>query len=244
MAEYSQKLARAIALSQREKPAGQTASQDAARERSPLAPANLESGSMPLPQLLNLLSRHLRHTVKVDGVAIVLTGEDGVRCRATCGEAPQPGISLDPKVGVCGRCYATGQPMAWVSPGEADSEYPGAVIAVPIRVGSATRGIIAGFSRDRRVFGEAETKRLQRVAEVIANQVSTEETKMAARQFAIPAEPVVNNLENETQAKPEPALEPNFTLSNSMVTSDRRALTITAIVTAIFLLIVFVGMVF
>lgn len=123
-----------------------------------------------LESALDQLVRHARFVAGADGAALALSGPRGVVCRASCGYAPDVGVSLDPDSGVCGHCFSSGE-VTLGRVQEANAVLS-SVLAVPIAAGATPQGMIAVFCRSPRTFRGEHMAGLIRIADVIAEQLA------------------------------------------------------------------------
>jgi hypothetical protein len=124
-----------------------------------------------LEAALDALVRHARHATGADGAALALDGEGGLVCRASCGLAPDLGIRLDPRRGLCGRCFSSREVTVWSALEDTSSEIS-SVLAVPILGDESAEGVIAVFAHHAGVFSGAHLAALCRLGNRITRQLA------------------------------------------------------------------------
>ncbi len=160
----------------------------------------VEALGADLGAALQLIATRAQSLVRASGAAIALsTGEaDCMECRASAGEdAPPVGARLQVGSGFSGECVKTGEALR-CDDTEADVLVDRetcrvlgirSILAVPVRIGQKSVGIIEAFSREPRTFSENDTRVLQRLSETVLEALNR-----AARAENLP----------ELRAEPEP----------------------------------------
>jgi hypothetical protein len=105
----------------------------------------------------NLAARFLLATTHASGVAIAILDETGLHCRASAGEAPQPGAPIRLENTISGECIRSGASFHCE---DTLTKCPNAlparsIMLLPIVWGRNTRGLVALFSRQPQAFGQA-----------------------------------------------------------------------------------------
>lgn len=138
----------------------------------------VESLGPDLAAALRLIAARAQSLVRASGAAIALsTAEpDFMECRASAGQdAPPVGVRLQVGSGFSGECVRTGDPLRCD-----DSEIDvlvdrescralgiRSILAVPVRIGQKSIGIVETFSPQPRAFTENDSRVLQRLAETV-----------------------------------------------------------------------------
>jgi GAF domain/PilZ domain/Sel1 repeat len=127
---------------------------------------------------LALIASRSQSLVHASGAAIALATADPefMECRATSGpDAPPVGTRLQVGSGFSGECVKTGQVLR-CDDSELDTRVDRescrslgirSILAVPIRVGEKSIGIIEAFSARANVFQENDSRVLQRMTEIV-----------------------------------------------------------------------------
>ncbi|HLV88180.1 MAG TPA: GAF domain-containing protein [Candidatus Sulfotelmatobacter sp.] len=142
---------------------------------------------------LPLIATRAQSLVRASGAAIALIDEDPsyMVCRACSGpDAPPVGARLQSGSGFSGECVSTGR-LLRCDDTEIDSRVDRescralglrSMVAVPIRVGEKSIGLLEVFSAQSGAFTESDSKVLQRLADTILAAVNR-----AARAESLPA---------------------------------------------------------
>lgn len=110
-----------------------------------------------VPPGLDLIAQFLLANTRANGVAIAIVDENGLQCRASAGEAPQPGTAIRMDNTISGQCIRNG---AFFHCDDTLTKCPNAlparsVLLLPILWGRNARGLVALFSRQPQAFGDA-----------------------------------------------------------------------------------------
>ncbi len=110
-----------------------------------------------MPAGLDLIAQFLLANTHANGVAVAILDESGLECRASAGEAPEPGTPIRMENTISGQCIRNG---AYFHCNDTLSKCPNAlparsVLLLPILWGRNARGLVALFSRQPEAFGEA-----------------------------------------------------------------------------------------
>jgi TonB family protein len=161
-----------------------------------------------------------------DGAALVLRGEEGIVCRASCGNAPAVGSRLRADSGLSGECFRLGQ-VVRCDDVETDSRVNSAVaqrlqsrsiLIVPILGEECTRGILQVLSSRPSAFNPAHIAGLEHLAGLVASFLAAEGKAQPSdlapvipREMpAAPIEPALPAVETELEARaqlPEPEVQ-------------------------------------
>jgi hypothetical protein len=143
----------------------------------------VEALGADLAAALQLIARRAQTLVRASGAAIALATEDAgfMDCRASAGpSAPPVGARLQVGSGFSGECVQTGRLLRCDDTDldfRVDAESCRAldirsILAVPVRVGEKSVGIIEAFSAQPNAFSEADSRALQRLAETVLAAVN------------------------------------------------------------------------
>lgn len=136
-----------------------------------------------LPAVLQLVATRAQSLVRASGAAIALSTEDPefMECRATSGpDAPPVGARLQVGSGFSGECVKTGQTLR-CDDTEVDSRVDRercralglrSILAVPLRSGEKSVGILEVFAAHPNVFTDNDNDVLQRLAEIVLAAVN------------------------------------------------------------------------
>lgn len=108
-----------------------------------------------------------KNATGADGVAVSLREGSAYVCRASIGDAPEIGVSVEPGQGICGRCITEAKAVV-------EQEIDGpikSVAAVPIMREGKAYGFVAGFALRPNAFSSEAIEDFERMAEVIHSQV-------------------------------------------------------------------------
>ncbi len=117
-----------------------------------------------------LVSKFLLATTGASGVAIAILDETGLHCRASAGEAPQPGTAIRLENTISGQCIRSG---ASFHCDDTLTKCPNAlparsILLLPIVWGRNTRGLVALFSRQPHAFGDVSSAIARSAATLVA----------------------------------------------------------------------------
>src|SRR3984957_4619636 len=143
----------------------------------------VEALGADLSAALELIASRAQTLVRASGAAIALATEDAnfMDCRASAGPgAPPVGARLQVVSGFSGECVQTGR-LLRCDDSDLDSRVDAescralgirSILAVPVRVGEKSIGIVEAFSAQPNVFSEADSRALQRLAETVLAAVN------------------------------------------------------------------------
>jgi GAF domain-containing protein len=143
----------------------------------------VEALGADLSAALQLIASRAQTLVRASGAAIALATEDAnfMDCRASAGPgAPPVGARLQVGSGFSGECVQTGR-LLRCDDTDLDSRVDAescralgirSILAVPVRVGEKSIGIIEAFSAQPNLFSEADSRALQRLAETVLAAVN------------------------------------------------------------------------
>ena len=143
----------------------------------------VENLGADLAAALQLVASRAQTLVRASGSAIALATSDPnfMDCRASAGPgAPPVGARLQVGSGFSGECVKTGR-MLRCDDTELDPRVDAescraldlrSILAVPVRVGEKSIGIIEAFSAQPSAFSEADSRALQRLAETVLAAVN------------------------------------------------------------------------
>lgn len=143
----------------------------------------VEALGADLPAALQLIAERAQKLVRASGAALALaTGDPNVMdCRASSGnDAPPVGTRLQVGSGFSGECVKTGNALR-CDDSELDERVDRescralgirSILAIPIRVGEKSIGILEAFSPEPDAFTDADSKVLQRLAESVVPAVN------------------------------------------------------------------------
>lgn len=124
---------------------------------------------------LELIAERARAFTRANGAAIALSERRGMVCRASAGDAPPVGATLDARSGFSGYCLRTGF-LQRCDDAETDLRVDRAscrglgirsIIAVPIRQEGTVIGLLEVFSSEAHAFNERDGTILQRLVDTI-----------------------------------------------------------------------------
>jgi hypothetical protein len=143
----------------------------------------VEALGADLSAALQLIAKRAQTLLRASGAAIALATEDAnfMDCRASAGPgAPPVGARLQVGSGFSGECVQTGRRLR-CDDTDLDSRVDAescralgirSILAVPVRVGEKSIGIIEAFSAQPNLFSEADSRALQRLAETVLAAVN------------------------------------------------------------------------
>ena len=122
----------------------------------------------------NLAAKFLLATTHASGVAVAILDETGLHCRASAGEAPQPGTAIRLENTISGECIRSGASFHCE---DTLTKCPNAlparsILLLPIVWGRNTRGLVALFSRQPQAFGQASVAIARAAAAMVAIALS------------------------------------------------------------------------
>lgn len=117
-----------------------------------------------------MVAKFLLATTHASGVAVAILDETGLHCRASAGEAPQPGTTIRMENSISGQCIRSG---ASFHCDDTLTKCPNAlparsILLLPIIWGRNTRGLVALFSRQPQAFGGAAMAIARSAAAMVA----------------------------------------------------------------------------
>jgi len=138
----------------------------------------VEALGADLTAALQLIAARTQTLIHASGAAIAIAHDDPgfMICRATAGpDAPPVGARLHVGSGFSGECVRTGRLLrcddtendSRVDPESCRALGIRSLIAVPVRVGEKSIGILEAFSAHQSAFRESESRVLQRLAETV-----------------------------------------------------------------------------
>src|SRR5437868_14343431 len=103
------------------------------------------AGDAEVAASFDLVAKFLLATTRASGVAIAILDETGLHCRASAGEAPQPGTAIRVENTISGQCIRSG---ASFHCDDTLTKCPNAlparsILLLPIVWGRNTRGLVA-----------------------------------------------------------------------------------------------------
>ena len=143
----------------------------------------VEALGADLAAALQLIASRAQTLVRASGAAIALATADpnSMDCRASAGPgAPPVGVRLQVGSGFSGECVKTGR-LLRCDDSDIDSRVDAescraleirSILAVPVRVGEKSIGILEAFSPQPNAFSEADSRALQRLAETVLAAVN------------------------------------------------------------------------
>jgi hypothetical protein len=143
----------------------------------------VEALGSDLAAALQLIATRAQTLVHASGAAIALATDDPdfMDCRASAGsDAPPVGARLQVGSGFSGECVKTGH-MLRCDDTELDTRVDRessralgirSILAVPVRVGEKSVGILEAFSAEPNAFSEKDTRVLQRLSETVLAAVN------------------------------------------------------------------------
>lgn len=143
----------------------------------------VEALGADLAAALQLIAGRAQTLLRASGAAIALATADAdfMDCRASAGpSAPPVGARLQVGSGFSGECVKTGR-LLRCDDTELDSRVDAdtcraldirSIVAVPVRVGEKSVGILEAFSAQPNAFSEADSRALQRLAETVLAAVN------------------------------------------------------------------------
>jgi TonB family protein len=178
---------------------------------APGSPENTDSDDLDFQAALELIAERAQVITGSHGAAIALGDNTGMVCRASVGQAPDPGVRLQPDTGLSGYCLRTGEVVHCnntqndprVNAAAARRLSLGSVIVIPVYALGQLAGLLEVFSSRPGAFDSRQVNRLERFAELLGSAVEEHQRarKLAARATASSAS---TNLP-ESPANPTPA---------------------------------------
>ena len=135
----------------------------------------VEAQGPDLESALQLIAERCCTFTRANGSAIALAENDEMVCRASSGDAPPIGATLDLSSGFSGYCARTGL-LQRCDDSETDLRVDRescrllgirSIIAVPIRLGESVIGLLEVFSSTAHAFDERDGAILQRLADTV-----------------------------------------------------------------------------
>lgn len=221
-----------------------------------IAPASPRSAADVAPQQdqLDTVASRARMLLCGTGAAIAWVDAGGMVCRASCGNAPPPGVRVEVTRGLSGECVRTAE-IVRCDDTETDPRVDAevcrqldlrSVIIVPILGQSGMVGLLEVFSDKPRAFTERDVPTLRTLASQIAPRPA-EPMRMPSKgpvtvstsssETASPALPAAGPRATPAPAPPMEALRQTFSSSPDITRSKRsfRPLTLAIVVVAILL---------
>jgi GAF domain-containing protein len=140
----------------------------------------IEGMGSNLDAALQLIAERCRTFTRATGSAIALSENREMLCRASSGDAPPVGVTLDVTSGFSGYCARTGY-LQRCDDTETDPRVDRescrllgirSMIAVPIRLGDVVIGLLEVFSSTAHAFNERDGTILQRLADTVLAAVN------------------------------------------------------------------------
>ena len=140
----------------------------------------VESQGPNLESALQLIAERSRAFTRADGSAIALAENREMVCRASSGDAPPVGVTLEIGSGFSGYCARTGF-LQRCDDAETDQRVDRescrllgirSMIAVPIRLGETVIGLLEVFSSKVHAFNDRDGTILQRLADTVLAAVN------------------------------------------------------------------------
>ncbi len=141
------------------------------------------SQDLALDLVLNEVVADARKATRASGAAIALMRDGRMICRATTGNAPDLGVSVETESGISGACLITGS-VQLCSDTDLDPRVNaeacrrlnvGSMLMAPISDGKQNFGIVEVFSDQRNAFTEEDVKTLQILAQRVADSKKASE---------------------------------------------------------------------
>jgi putative methionine-R-sulfoxide reductase with GAF domain len=135
----------------------------------------VEAHGVNLTAALQLIAERCRTFTRADGAAIALSENGKMLCRASSGDAPPVGATLEVGSGFSGYCARTGF-LQRCDDTEIDPRVDRescrmlgirSIIAVPIRLGDTVVGLLEVFSSQPHAFNDRDGTILQRLADTV-----------------------------------------------------------------------------
>jgi TonB family protein len=110
------------------------------------------------------------------GAVVAIRQGDAITCRASWGSAPGVGARLQPKVGLSGECFRTGQAIL-CNDADADERVPSSVskrlnlksiLVVPVHGTSGSLGLLEAIACEKNAFSDSHVRILTRLAASLA----------------------------------------------------------------------------
>jgi putative methionine-R-sulfoxide reductase with GAF domain len=187
----------------------------------------VEAQGPNLESALQLIAERARAFTRADGSAIALAENREMVCRASSGDAPPVGATLEIGSGFSGYCARTGF-LQRCDDAETDPRVDRescrllgirSMIAVPIRLGDTVIGLLEVFSSKAHAFNERDGTILQRLADTVLAAVNR---AARARGPKIPTR-VTQNRENGNSLASAPSFGPSstFPFASALAESER-----------------------
>ena len=139
-----------------------------------MRPKQAPATDIEVAEGFNLAAKFLLATTRASGVAVAILDETGLHCRASAGEAPQPGTAIRLENTISGECIRSGASFHCE---DTLTKCPNAlparsILLLPIVWGRNTRGLVALFSRQPQAFGPASVAIARSAAAMVAIALS------------------------------------------------------------------------
>lgn len=173
----------------------------------------VEAHGVNLTAALQLIAERCRTFTRANGAAIALLENGEMLCRASSGDAPPVGATLEIGSGFSGYCARTGF-LQRCDDTEMDPRVDRescrilgirSIIAVPIRLGDTVVGLLEVFSCDAHAFNDRDGTILQRLADTV----------LAARNRATRAR-LASPPPVQRPPQPRPQLPPRQNIANTI----------------------------
>jgi Tfp pilus assembly protein PilZ len=124
---------------------------------------------------LQLVAERARSLTRANGAAVAVEDGAEIICRGSSGIAPPAGVPVDRESGISGRCLQTNL-LQRCDNAELDPRVDRescrelgiqSILAVPVRLGNSTTGLVEVFSAEPYAFGDFEASVLQRLSETV-----------------------------------------------------------------------------
>lgn len=171
---------------------------------APQAPAAAEADT--LEDLLPRIVVQARVLTQAEGTALVLSGEEGLICRASSGSAPAVGSRMRAGSGLSAECFRLGQVVrcddvendSRVNSAAAQRLQSRSILIAPIRANASTRGVLQVLSSRPFAFTDAHVATLEHLAGLVAAFLAAKESANPADLHTAPSP------ESASGATPEP----------------------------------------
>ena len=189
----------------------------------------VEAHGANLTGALQLIAERCCTFARANGAAIALSENGALLCRASSGDAPPVGATLEVGSGFSGYCARTGF-LQRCDDTEIDPRVDRescrllgirSIIAVPIRMGNTVIGLLEVFSSKPRAFNERDGTILQRLADTVlaANNRATRArlASVAPRPRAIPAK---RTPPHPVSSDPSPGASQSYPFSSALAEAE------------------------
>ncbi len=126
---------------------------------------------------LAFIVERVRNVIRATGAVIALENGAAIVCRASSGNAPPIGATVDPNSGLSGECIRTGE-IVRCEDTETDPRADRlvcrrlelrSIVIVPVRSHGRPAGVLEAFSSRARAFQSSDVLMLRRVADLVAD---------------------------------------------------------------------------